>query len=475
MGRGSVLWLVAAVVAGCGSGAALVPDAASDGGSDIDVSITPPDAPRESVDVAPDGPPDAPPLTGRLVFDGVATLTAKPQDGGQFGTSLPPSHHFALAIDFDQRRMIVGGGGTAYAVPVTVGPGHTFHAEKVAPALQLFTVQLDGGLSCMRDEDVSYDSITFTVNGTSLTGTAEGHSNYLQYDYIIQTPFTAVIAGGPDATPPSVLISAPFGFSALLPVNPLSPPAFRISEPAAETSKARLVTSDNHAIDLVPSVNADADLSVVGFQSPDVVLRYGVKYHIDASGIVDLAGVHGAASDLTFETPATPPLVAEDGFEGVTTTTLSGASVIKTGSLPPITGTTSVYVSSVYGSPINQSGAPLTVRLPVQAGDTKVRFSYRIVAQNQGILGFSSVSATATVGVVDGKTSHGTQFVDGGHRTMLADVDAGTIYLGDVQTMEIPLPAGATNEVVFELSSSGFSCGPTSPTAGVLVDDLRVE
>jgi hypothetical protein len=356
-----------------------------------------------------------------------------------------------------------------------MGPGNTFHAEKVAPALQLFTVSLDGGLPCMRFESVSYDSITFTVNGTSLTGTAEGYTNYLSGDYFIQTPFTAAIAGGPDATPPSVLINAPFGFSALLPVNPLSPPSFRLTEPAAETSKARLVTSDGHAMDLVPSVNADADLSVVGFQSPDVVLRYGVKYHIDASGIVDLAGVHGAASDLTFETLATPPLVAEDGFESLTTTTLGAASVIKTGSLPAITGTTSVYVSSGYGPPLAQSGEPLTVRLPVQAGDTKVRFSYRIVAQNQGILGFSSVSATATVGVVDGKISHGTQFVDGGHRTMLDGVDAGTIYLGDVQTMEIPLPAGATNEVVFELSTLGVSCGPTPPTAGVLVDDLRVE
>jgi hypothetical protein len=126
------------------------------------------------------------------------------------------------------------------------------------------------------------------------------------------------LAGGPDATPSSVLVAAPSSFDALSPINPLSPPTFRITEPTAEISKARLVTSDGHAIDLVPNVNADADRSVVGFASPDVVLRYGEMHHIDSSGIVDLAGVHGAASDLTFETPAEPPLVAEDGFEGVT-------------------------------------------------------------------------------------------------------------------------------------------------------------
>jgi hypothetical protein len=388
---------------------------------------------------------------------------------------LLPSHHFALVIDVDQRRMIVGGGGTAYAVPLTMGPGNTFHAEKVSPAFQLFAVYLGDGLPCMRFESVSYNSITFSVNGTSLTGTAEGYANYLSGDYVTQTPFTAALAGGPDSTPPSVRVAGPSSFYTHLPVNPLSPPRFWIAEPTAEISKARLVTSDGHAIDLVSNVSAEADRSVVGFESPDVVLRYGEKYHVDSSGVVDLTGVHGAAFDLTFETPAAPPLLAEDGFEGVTTTTLGGASVVSTGSLPPITGTTSVYVSSIHGSPITQSGSPLTVRLPVQTGDTKVRFSYRIVAQDQSTLGFNDVSATTIVGVVDGKTSSGTRFVDGGHRTMLAGVDAGTIYLGDIQAMEIPLPEGATNEVVFELATSQFSCGPTAPTAGVLVDDLRVE
>ena len=49
--------------------------------------------------------------------------------------------------------------------------------------------------------------------------------------------------------------------------------------------------------------------------------------------------------------------------------------------------------------------------------------------------------------------------------------------MGDVRTVEVPLPAGATDQVVFDFSTFNvsFDCGLPAPTASYLLDDLRVE
>jgi hypothetical protein len=297
---------------------------------------------------------------------------------------------------------------------------------------------------------------------------AEGKAGYASGDVLYQIAFTATLAGTPDATPPGVLLDG------TATVDPVALPLFRVTEPAAETSKARLVTSGAPplAVDLVSRVANGVYMPVVGFERPTVVLRYGATYHIDASGVADFAGLSGAATDLTFDTPPAPPLAAEDGFEAAAGTSLGGAAVVRDGPLPPIAGTTSLYIGSV-GAPWSmryQPGRALTLRLPVLAGDKKLRFSYRTVASYD--TGFE-VPPTAVVGVVDGTMTTGTTFSDGGHRTKIGPVENGTAYLGDVQTAEMAVPPGAPTEVVFELAMP-VTCRPLRP-AGLLIDDVRVE
>jgi hypothetical protein len=52
-----------------------------------------------------------------------------------------------------------------------------------------------------------------------------------------------------------------------------------------------------------------------------------------------------------------------------------------------------------------------------------------------------------------------------------------TVYLGAVSAVDIPLPAGAGPEVVFDAATQtgGFTCGPPFPASSFLLDDLRVE
>jgi hypothetical protein len=311
--RDLAVGLALVAMAGCGARAALVSDASTDLNSDADVEVTAdaPDAPDASIDLVVDAPPaDAPPLTGRHVYDVVATLTARPQDGGQVFSPPPETNHFTLVLDADARRILGGGGGSANAMNVTAGPGGSFRfATDPRPFSAAFSVAIQSTLPCMGITSIEYTSMTFVASGTSLTGTAEGFAYYTQGDTFSPSPFTATLVGGPDVTAPRVLSSG----STL--VNPLASLFLRVSEPVTASSKARLVAAGGGSVELTPSVRNDADGAIVGFQTPAVVLSYGESYRIDATGVTDFAGLSGSASDETFSTPAVPPLVAEDGFE----------------------------------------------------------------------------------------------------------------------------------------------------------------
>lgn len=78
-------------------------------------------------------------------------------------------------------------------------------------------------------------------------------------------------------------------------------------------------------------------------------------------------------------------------------------------------------------------------------------------------------TATAAIEAAPALTAPATKHVlpDGG----------GTVYLGAVTTLELPLPAGAEGEVVVDLAvgPEPGACALLPPTAGYLIDDLRAE
>ena len=60
-----------------------------------------------------------------------------------------------------------------------------------------------------------------------------------------------------------------------------------------------------------------------------------------------------------------------------------------------------------------------------------------------------------------------------------ARTDEPAIYLGEVKTAEIPIPAGSTGDLVIERVASDVvpSCGglPPRDSPGLIIDDLRAE
>jgi hypothetical protein len=214
------------------------------------------------------------------------------------------------------------------------------------------------------------------------------------------------------------------------------------------------------------------------FQKPAQVLRYATQYSFVAAGAVtDFAGNAAIGiSSWNFTTRGLPPLAAEDGFEGVATTTFGGVPVLSGAGAPTITGATSLYIAPAASSGATQP--PLAVRLQLTTGDTVIRFNFRTVA-----LGVTS-GAAFTYGVGFAVGSEGGTFTgptlpgDPNTARTAATIDGTQVSLGPILTAAFSVPTDATTEVVLtrtHLPRSG-SCGlPLPATAGIIIDDLRVE
>jgi hypothetical protein len=399
--------------------------------------------------------PDAP-AGGRHAFDVVAVLRA---DGS---SNLPPTNIFTMVLDVDALRMIAGGNGTAAIVGVTTSDGRTFHSAGT------FTVGGDGTV-CSGVTGVQYDSFEVTVAGGSLTGTATGSANISCGDCSFFVPFGATLTGTADATPPTLRGT---GFT---PANPFDPVGVMTSEPLPAGATARLVADDGAAVDLVPTIVDGIEPLVVGFTKPDVVLRAGQGYTISLDGLVDFAG-HTDPSGTPLRLVAFPaaPAVAEDGFESAAGSVLGGAMVMTAGPLPAIAGNTSLYIGGTGAPALDSSnGRSLMVRLARQAGDTKLRFSYRVVST------VAQAYFSGTLRVGSEGASPGTPVYSFGNAQAVSEmitVAGQTAYAGPISTQETPLPADATDQVLLVIAPNIFSCGPRPfANAGLLIDDLRLD
>jgi hypothetical protein len=392
---------------------------------------------------------------GRRSFDVVASLDF---GGADPGGNVPATLPFTLVLDADAAHAIVGGNGTAAAVPVS----RQTDGRLVLPK---FSVGL-APMACAGASTVDFDFFSFAASGAVFDGKGEGGALVSCGDCQFNVPFTATVTGAADVTPPSLL-------AATAPTSPFQDFSLPASEPLPATATARLIENDGSHIDLTPTVVPGDVPLVVGFTKPKVVLPVGVGLGIALDGLVDFAGLQGSAdTPVRFALFAMPPLVAQDGFESVTAAQLGGATVISDGPLPPISGAHSLYFGQGAPTPTGAAvGSSLRVRLAVQPGDTKVTFSYQLAGSSPDG-GFSS---TINVGSVGHGAVSGLLTMDQGGRLSMWP-NGNTFYLTDVATKEIALPADVTDEVVFEITSSDVSCGRPAPsTGGVLLDDLRVE
>jgi hypothetical protein len=407
------------------------------------------------VDGGGDAPP--PPLSGRRSFDVVAVLGAVP---GTMMGGLPPTVTFTLVLDADAHRAIVGGRGLGAVLAYTSDDGRRF-------SLPSFSVGLPSNGQCANASMLKFLSFSVDVSGSTMSGQAEGAGlvscGDCQFDVLFQGPVT----GTADVT-------APVLFPTTIPQSPFDPFRLAASEPLPATATARLVGGDGSSYDLVPGI-VPGDLPlVIAFDKPSIVLPAGMGFEVVLDGLVDFAGLHGAANTpLRLTSFPAMPLVAQDGFESVTAPQVGGATVISDGPLPPITGMRSVYFGA-QGAPAPggvQVGGSLGVRLSVPAGATKLAFSYRMVGQYAG----SGFAGSVSLGSV-GRTPATSDFTTTPTGTPTTWPDGRTVWVTDVASKEISLPADVTDELLVAMEPFGFGCGgPAPPMGGMLLDDLRVE
>jgi len=441
-----------------GAGGQLVVDA----GMDMSPSDGAFDAPNDAtLDASPDAtgdgaPGDAgPPLMAPAAFEAHGTVTLTRIVGASGSNGGPITQDLLLYVEPVAGSLTVATSGGVTKVPLTSTDRVHF---SITGTLE-FQASFSPCGAFMR-----YSSFDFTVQGGQMSGTASGTAIIAQgdigYSYNAELTFT----GSPDTHGPSVTLPAQDA-------DPLRPPAFALNEPLPPTATAQLIGDDDTvALEARPGMSQPVTSFLVPFGR---ALRYGALYRLAITPWQDLAGNAGAAVGA-FLTAAAPPLVAEDGFEGAATM-VGGAQIVDGSSLPPITGTRSaVLVASSTTTTLPRS-SHLGVRLPVQSGDTVVRFNLRPWGNSQNTLWTGNL---ATRVAVPGGAATGMAIPSTVALATMVTVGSTTIWLADVIHVEVPLPSGASSEVVVDLNISTVqnACGlPPPPNASYLVDDLRVE
>jgi hypothetical protein len=450
--------ILALSAVGCGSSRLDPHDASRDAPADDHPAI---DAPRDggadaATDAAPDArsdaTPDAPVLTGRQAFDVTLNLTFMPPSSASGYSAFPTTAQASVVVDATAGWLLIGGGGQGSAA-MTSGTGEM---RAVAAPVSLF-VPVPGACS---GGTLAFETLQVSVDAAGhLHGTGAGTASYITGDVGYSEKFTATLEGLPDTTPPSLLLGS------VSPVDPLAPGRFAASEPLPPGTKAQLVAADGTVVDLSPDVSANASPAfITGFRLP-FTLAFAASYQVAFDQLIDFAGnraVPPAAAPLT--TAPAPALLADGTFE--TTTGLDSGLISSTGDLPVISGTKSYYLDSAQWT-----GASVTFRLPVHAGDKAVRFAYRVASTYQSV-GFYGAIVVGSAGAT--AINALSQVAAGTPTTMVTRANGTTLTLGPVSTVELALPDPGATEVVLRISNAVSGCGLPPPRSGLIIDDVRV-
>jgi hypothetical protein len=376
-------------------------------------------------------------MTGIRAFDatfsGLSGSVRVPTDG--FSSKSVPvaaSQSFTLVLDFDRGRAYVR------------------HEEVALVTLDARTFRLVGGFGLQTNSDealVSYTAVTFAIDGDKLIGMAlASASSYVGFEQPAMKVDlgTALLRGGPDVTPPVVWR---FGLASDF-TDPWRPFDFFVSEALRPSSVARLVGSMGDSYVYAPYYAGASGHSVALFENPKRLLRYGSTYHVDTTTMVDFAG--NALAPFELKTPPVPPLATPDGFESLPLGAFAGGEVVTAPTMAPIAGTKGLFVRA---SCDDKAPARAVVRLALPAGAKTINLSYRLAPDPAG----ARVSGWLFVGV------------EGGIRP---DASWSLLEEGKVAAVALPVPAGATNEVVVAVNATLNACPNGPGSAGVLIDDL---
>ncbi len=397
-------------------------------------------------------------LVGVRAFDVKAALSLDIRGGDPSFTDFPRTLVFTLVHDARTGRVIAGALGRAGVVDV---------------AVQGTTVQTRGPLSLGIEHSranqgaavVTYTELGFVVDAAGvLHGTARGEVTFASGDVLSTAGVTSVLDGVPDATRPTL---APQG-SALDVGAPLRGTFFTATEPLTEGSSAKLVGPAGESIPLDP-VFIEGTTLVRGFSKGAVALAFATQYRLAVDQIVDFVGQRGAV-EPRIATEALPPLLAADGFESASGSTVAGAALVGDGAVPAISGKKSAFITfltSAFG--VSTSAPRFLARLTLPPAAKTVRVQVRVASPLEGFADFYGTVAVASVG---GKVARLESIKGTGPITRVATGQTNPFYLTAPKTVEIPLPEGSKGEIAIEIAVA--SAAPLPPS-GLVIDDLRAE
>jgi hypothetical protein len=290
-------------------------------------------------------------------------------------------------------------------------------------------------------------------NADAVTGSGSGGLHFVLGDILYEGTFTLELHGDPDTTPPWLyVVGRGTGHHVL---EGLEVKASELLQPG---STVRAWHGDT-PIDLSPFSGSGE--YVRSFRT-SAVLPFDAELRIEIDPVPrDLAGLVAEGVPATVRTMSDPGLFAEDGFEN-DPVAITGIAEIVTGvgTLPAIAGARSVLVEPRYG---------LTMRLPVAAGETHLRFRARLLYEDTS---FGCESHGIRVGSpgLDGVQRISIPSSDEDPREVIDD--SFWAAAGPITDVEMALPAGTGGELIFDI----YELPPLlCPTTAILLDDLRVE
>lgn len=405
-----------------------------------------------------DNPPDTPPgeLAVATSFEVTATLSFV--DEHPYGGTLPGSASFVLRLDGAPGQsvtaLLANDQGTVDGVFVRTDADLSM-SEPIELPVEY------GDYDPFGEPGITWDALILVLedrdgdgNADVVTGTGSGILHYVLGDVEYQSAFMASIYGDRDVTPPTLGIA---GNSEGLHV--LEGLQVVASEPLQRGSTARAWLGDT-PIELTAF---PASGKYVRSFSSSVVLPFDAELRVEIDPVPqDLAGLAAESGELTARTMAGPALFAEDGFEGDPVALVGQAGVVSSvGTLPAIAGARSLLV---------EPGDALTMRVPLSGGETRLRFRARMLFE-----GTSSGCPTHEMRIgapgVDGLTRVNVRL---GYDPLETTGDASWMTAGPIGEVQVPIPAGASGEVLFDIYDTP-PLAPPCPAVAYLIDELRAE
>jgi hypothetical protein len=191
-----------------------------------------------------------------------------------------------------------------------------------------------------------------------------------------------------------------------------------------------------------------------------MIMPVGQSFHAKFSGR-DLAGT-GTPSDIEWSSLSDFGVLATDGFESGSTSGMSGGTVVDSYGVPALSGQKMLRVTP---------GVSTLLHLAAMAGVERVLLDIRVLNECPAWTGVSQVGIGVKAGVMGAGGAKGTT-VSVGNMTS-ATVGTGSVRIGELTSLTLPLPKGA-GDVLVQLLGAGYQ-GAGCLRVGALVDNVRLE